>query len=320
MDKKLCIITLFSDAEKESELASQLHRNGYALTARTFTLNTALIVLNDLNDENAILFVEKAFMDMYPRSESQLRARTKKVHSVSGVVSDNELIALFKEGISQVLSDLYLPESQIPTIAFASPTRLQGVSTIARACAVELANRGFETLLIDAHSQSPSLAERLGIFGLKKQAHQIDHRLHVAEFNPDVEGSADAVLEAGRRAQRIVVDLGEITSLKHSFHGKRRHDRVITSSAMKMSRLALISDSFHAERSRALAQQLNSLHFAADIHVITNFASLKGSGQSHTHFMRDQRLTESHHSGIALPHRAVMRREIARYVDSYPLG
>jgi MinD-like ATPase involved in chromosome partitioning or flagellar assembly len=160
----------------------------------------------------------------------------------------------------------------IPILTFTSFGRSVGTSTIALNIAAELAEKGSEVLLVDAHIRSPFLSPYLQKFGVNREIVRGSYSFSIFEAH-NSEGFALVEQELAHY-EYLLIDIGEIWKPAQAITGLRVEDYVFTWAAHFSTELISIS----SRESRTLGEvrknlrELEQLAIKPRISHLVNFA------------------------------------------------
>lgn len=234
--KKLAI-TAIGDSEGESFIASSLERQGWKVIYRALVQRELEIFLDSLDGQEVTLFTAPDFSKV-PVTTYSRNQNTHVVNLRTIPTNDHD----FSEDIrstGEAISRDWATIPSVPIIALTSFGRTVGTSTIALNIAAELAERGSEVLLIDAHFRSPFLSPYLQTFGVKRELIRTAQGFSI--FEVDSQNSFRTIEQEVAQFDALVIDIGEIWQPANSISGSRFEDYAFSWSSHYASSMISIS-------------------------------------------------------------------------------
>lgn len=330
MDDQLRVAIASEDAALEIKVAGIAKKLGLIIDFRTYS-KVALLKYISCNS-TSILLVEESLFKSFSIQDVQLLQSVKKIIPIGIEISETQLLTLIHENSSEVKREAIkkVVADGKEVIAFASIGRTTGTSTIAFEYALELTNKGVDTLFIDAHASNPFLLRNFQLHGVNKSEQCLEGGLRVIEFNPDIDESATATAKASIGADVIVVDLGEVTSIAAHLRGNRKSDRAIAAFNHSIKELVIVerADATSIERRERLKQEISQYTFANRVTFAINFASIGDAKNppenSSAVILADYKTFEvakrRRSSIMATSARSPFVRELKRFIESSSIG
>ena len=246
MVDSLAVITAAADSESESELATLVSQLGHQIVARCYELSALLTAIK--NHPTAIALVDSHIYSQIP--ESFRRSVTiKAIDRTLTIDNLHSLLAINPADSNKTSNQISLPTHD-KTVVFAAITSSAGVSTLALEYAEIQCALGQRTLFIDAHQNSPFLAERFHLHGIRSKSAVLSSGLTILECDiADSESIANTSEEISK-AEVVVIDIGVIDLNRITSAGSRKQDRAVAAFISHLCHLVLIEDSLSYRASR----------------------------------------------------------------------
>ena len=313
------IVTVFRSAERESEIAAIVNQFGWRLIRRTFSFES----INDVKRGSSTIYL----VDENLVKQASTNNFTSHIIEVSDAMSASEIfsrVTRHSDSEENVHSNRLVFQSK-PVIAFASLIRASGTSTLSFECASLLQETGAKTVFIDAHTQHPFIAPHLNLHGIHTRSQFIGGGVEIVEFDPKSSESVEMCQDSIDRADRVIVDLGDVRSLSVRVSGNRLQDLAIGAFAQSISHLIVVEDG--RRTTNELFEEFSTdnarLSYCKRVERVVNFSTLreyKERKSSHFgYFLEDTRAVqaakEKHTYISALGHRTMIGREMKRIIN-----
>ena len=313
------IVTVFRSAERESEIAAIVIHFGWRLIRRTFSLES----INKVGDDSSTIYL----VDESLVKQASPNNFTSHIIEVSDAMSASDIFTrVTSQSDSHMISQSRSLSFQSKSvIAFGSLMRASGTSTLSFECASLLQETGAKMLFIDAHPQNPFIAPHLNLHGIHTRSQFVGGGVEIVEFDPKSSESVETCQDSINRAERVVVDLGDVRSLSARVRGKRLQDLAVAAFAQSISHLIVVEDG--RRNSNELFEEFGidnaRLTYCKHIERVVNFSTLREYKDRKSgyigYFLEDSRAVqaarEKHTYISALTHRTMIGREMKRMIN-----
>ena len=268
--KKLAI-TAISDSQGEGFITASLERQGWQVIYRALAHQQLIQFFDSINNQEVTLFTSSDFPSV---GTNFVHNQWPHIHVITLDVipaNDHDFSEIIRGG-TEVKNHNWAKLPSIPILTFTSFGRSVGTSTIALNVAAELAEKGSEVLLVDAHIRSPFLSPYLQKFGVNIEVVRGSFSFSIFEAH-NAEGFAVVEQELAHY-QYLLIDIGEIWQPAKTITGLRVEDYAFTWIAHFSTELITIS----SRESRTLSEvkknlrEIEQLAIKPRISHLINFA------------------------------------------------
>lgn len=278
-DKKRIFITAIFDVQVESFISASLQRQGFIVEYRGLSAELLYQYLQIENDNERTLLISEEFLSAVGALLSRFPESIHIITVDREPQSDFEVAELIRPLMGDVRIASTPLKSSTRLVGVASIGSRVGASTLALNIAQESALEGINTLLVDAHHQSPFLADHFNIFGLNRGVHPLHERISLFELQEQI--GIDHWIPEFNRYELVILDVGEILDLSNVLTGRRKGDQPLRWIAQQASELIVVSDEEVMQKAYAL-QSWNEIRGTAmrpSLTFILNGVSATSKGE-----------------------------------------
>jgi MinD-like ATPase involved in chromosome partitioning or flagellar assembly len=270
------VATAIRSAEAEGFIAGTLFSQGWSVSCRALDFASLLEHVQASDARGSLLLISTDVDGFSSEGLDELKRRGVKYFLFAATIGAHEE---FPESIAMPTTPLELlgiirgslrsplirptqskkPRSKIIGVCAAS--HALGCTTLAINIGAELAELGKKVLLVDAHSDAPAIALKMGERGLNSSAEirSISNNLWAVEITQSEINTQIAALDHARSEfDLIVIDLGVLTNFSASLSGRRWSEEVIVWTSTHGDEMWVMAqtDVLGAERLRILVAEL----------------------------------------------------------------